>query len=130
MKRILILGATGSIGTSTIDVVKARPDDFAVVAVAALRSRERCEAAAAELGAKAYCGEDAALRAVEENDADVCLLATTGVSGLRPAMAGVSSVSTSTASRPTMGGCATIRGRGMMALPRVNSPWTKFPAVE
>ena len=89
MKRILILGATGSIGTSTIDVVKARPDDFAVVAVAALRSRERCEAAAAELGAKAYCGEDAALRAVEENDADVCLLATTGVSGLRPAMAAI-----------------------------------------
>ena len=88
-RRLIILGVTGSIGRNAVDVVKTHPDDFTVVAVAALRSRERCEALAAELGAKAYCGADAALRAVEENDADVCLVATVGLSGLRPTLAAI-----------------------------------------
>ena len=88
-KKIIILGATGSIGTSAVDVVRTHPDDFSVVAVSAFRSREKCEALARELGAKAYVGEDAAQRAVEENDADVCLVATVGVSGLKPTLAAI-----------------------------------------
>ena len=88
-KKVIILGATGSIGTSAVDVVRTHPDDFSVVAVSAFRSREKCEALARELGAKAYVGEDAALRAVEENDADVCLVATVGVSGLKPTLAAI-----------------------------------------
>ena len=88
-RRIIILGVTGSIGRNAVDVVKTHPDDFAVVAVAALRNREACAALAAELGARAYCGEDAALRAVEENEADVCLVATVGLSGLRPTLAAI-----------------------------------------
>ncbi|MBR2839611.1 MAG: 1-deoxy-D-xylulose-5-phosphate reductoisomerase, partial [Kiritimatiellae bacterium] len=51
---------------------------------AARRDRGRCEALAASLGAVAYVGDDAAARAVAESDADVCLVATVGVSGLRP----------------------------------------------
>lgn len=62
-KRLIILGATGSIGRNAVDVVKTHPDDFSVVAVAALRNRELCEQTATELGARAYSGEDAALRA-------------------------------------------------------------------
>ena len=85
-KRIIILGATGSIGSGAVDVVRTHPGDFEVVAVASRRSRERCEALAAMLGASAYVGEDAAFRAVAENDADICLVATVGVSGLRPTM--------------------------------------------
>ena len=88
-KRLIILGATGSIGTSAVDVVRTHPDDFTIVAVSAFRSRESCEAIAREFGAKAYVGEDAALRAVEENDADVCLVATVGMSGLRPTVAAI-----------------------------------------
>ena len=88
-KRIILLGATGSIGTSTVDVVRSHPDDFRIVAVSAFRSKERCEALAREFGAKAYVGEDAALRAVEENEADVCLVATVGMSGLRPTVAAI-----------------------------------------
>ena len=88
-KRIIILGATGSIGTSTIDVVRTHRDDFTIVAVSAFRSKERCEAIAREFGAKAYVGEDAALRAVEENEADVCLVSTVGMSGLRPTVAAI-----------------------------------------
>ena len=88
-KRIIILGATGSIGTSTVDVVRTHRDDFTIVAVSAHSSRERCEAIAREFGATAYVGEDAALRAVEENEADVCLVATVGMSGLKPTVAAI-----------------------------------------
>lgn len=88
-KKIVILGATGSIGMNAVDVVRTHPDDFSVAAVAALRSREKCEELARELGCRAYVGEDAAVRAVEENDADICLVATVGMSGLRPTMAAV-----------------------------------------
>ena len=88
-KRLILLGATGSIGTSAVDVVRTHLDDFRLVAVSALRSREACEALAREFGARAYVGEDAALRAVEENEADVCLVATVGASGLRPTLAAI-----------------------------------------
>ena len=89
MKRIVILGATGSIGTSAADVVRSHPDDFSVVAVAARSSRDKLEALAREFGAKAYCGEDAAVRAVEESEADICLVATVGMSGLKPTIAAI-----------------------------------------
>ena len=88
-KRIILLGATGSIGTSAADVVRTHRDAFRLVAVAALRSRESCEALAREFGARAYVGEDAAVRAVEENEADVCLVATVGLSGLKPTLAAI-----------------------------------------
>lgn len=39
MRRMSILGATGSIGTSTLDVVRAHPDRLKVVALAAGRNR-------------------------------------------------------------------------------------------
>jgi len=74
---------------SAADVVRSHPDAFRVVAVAALRSREKCESLAREFGAKAYVGEDAAMRAVEENEADVCLMATVGASGLKPTFAAI-----------------------------------------
>ncbi|MDE3244942.1 MAG: 1-deoxy-D-xylulose-5-phosphate reductoisomerase [Acidobacteriota bacterium] len=47
MRRIAILGSTGSIGTSTLDVVAAHPERLSVVALAAGRNRglflEQCE---------------------------------------------------------------------------------------
>ena len=88
-RRIIILGATGSIGTSAVDVVRTHRDDFTIVAVSAHSSKEKCEAIAREFGAKAYVGEEAALQAVEENDADICLVATVGMSGLKPAVAAI-----------------------------------------
>jgi len=40
-KKIIILGVTGSIGTSAVDVVRTHPDDFRIVAVSAFRSKEK-----------------------------------------------------------------------------------------
>ena len=88
-KSIIILGATGSIGRNAIDVVRSHPESFRVAAVAALRSREAAEALAREFGCRAYVGEEAAVHAVEENDADVCLVATVGLSGLRPTLVAI-----------------------------------------
>lgn len=86
MKKLIILGATGSIGMNAIDVVRTHPEDFKIVALSALRSKEKCESLAKEFGALSYVGEEAAVRAVEENDADICLVSTVGVSGIRPTL--------------------------------------------
>jgi len=89
LKRVIILGATGSIGMNAIDVVRTHPEDFRITALAVRNSREKCEALAREFGAKAYAGEDAAVRAVEENEADICLVATVGMSGIAPTIAAI-----------------------------------------
>ena len=74
---------------NAIDVVRTHRDEFRIVALTALKSKEKCEAFAAEFGAKAYVGENAALTAVEENEADICLVATVGLSGLKPTIAAI-----------------------------------------
>ena len=89
MKRIILLGATGSVGTGACDVVRAHPDEFQVVALAARSNRAAAESLARAFGARAYAGENAALRAVEENDADLVLVATVGLSGLAPTLAAI-----------------------------------------
>ena len=89
MKRIILLGASGSVGTGACDVVRAHPDEFQVVALAARSNRAAAESLARAFGARAYVGEDASVRAVEENDADVALVATVGLSGLAPTLAAI-----------------------------------------
>ena len=89
MKRIILLGATGSIGTSACDVVRTHPDEFKVVALAVRNNLAAAELIGKEFGAKVYSGEDGALRAVEENEADVVLVATVGLSGLTPTLAAI-----------------------------------------
>ena len=85
-KKVIILGVTGSIGMNAVDVITSNPESFEVVAVAALRNKVQCEAVANVLGARAYVGEDAAIRAVSENEADICLVSTVGLSGLAPTL--------------------------------------------
>ena len=89
MKRVIILGATGSIGTSAVDVVRSHMGEFKVVALSAFSSREKAESLGREFGSRVYVGENAALRAVEENDADICLVSIVGLSGLAPTLAAI-----------------------------------------
>ena len=49
-KRIVLLGATGSIGASTLRVVAAHPDRFEVVGLAAGRDAAGLQALAAQFG--------------------------------------------------------------------------------
>ena len=89
MKRIILLGATGSIGRSACDVVRTHPDEFRVVALAVRDSLAAASVLGGEFGARVYSGEDGAIRAVEENEADIVLVATVGLSGLRPTLAAI-----------------------------------------
>ena len=89
MKRIIILGSTGSIGRSAVDVILTHPDDFRAVALACRSNAGLAASQAAQLGAKSYVGEDSAVRAVEENDADIALVSTVGLSGLAPVLAAI-----------------------------------------
>ena len=86
MKRIVLLGATGSIGLSVCDVVRTHSEAFRIVALAARSSQKQAERLGREFNAKVYCGEDAAVRAVEETEADLVLVATVGLSGLAPTL--------------------------------------------
>jgi len=86
VKRIILLGATGSIGRSACDVVRAHPERFKVVALAVRENLAAATLLGSEFGAKVYSGDDGAVRAVEENDADLVLVATVGLSGLKPTL--------------------------------------------
>ena len=89
MKRIILLGATGSIGKSVCDVVRTHPQEFRIVALAVRHSLAAAESLGREFGAKVYSGEEGAAHAVEENEADVVVVATVGLSGLRPTLSAI-----------------------------------------
>ena len=110
-RRIAILGATGSIGKSTLDLVERNPDRFEVVAVTAATNAEalaevarRTNASLAVLadesrlseldellagsGCRAEAGE-AALIEASSGHAELVIAAIVGCAGLKPAMAAV-----------------------------------------
>ena len=62
MKRLTILGSTGSIGESTLDVVARHPERFEVVALAANASHEKLAAQCERFAPRyaALADEDAA----------------------------------------------------------------------
>ena len=106
MRTLAILGATGSIGRQTLDVVRCARDKFKVTALAARSDadalfdliREFHPAVAALCvepkdipsdvrGCEWFFGEDAAIRAVRAAKADDVLSAVVGVAGLPAALA-------------------------------------------
>jgi len=90
MRRVIILGSTGSIGTQALEVVRANRDRFAVVGLAAGTNSELLAAQADEFGVpanRAVLGAEAATRLVEETDADVVINGITGSIGLAPTLA-------------------------------------------
>ncbi len=105
MKRLVILGATGSIGRQALDVVSRAPGEFELVALSAHSSAEtlvelarthgvaRIALAEATAAARAQevwtdgevlAGADGVMRLVAEAGADLVLNAIVGVAGLGP----------------------------------------------
>ena len=88
MRRVIILGSTGSIGTQALEVIAANPDLFEVVGLAAGSNREAMDAQA-----RAFTVEHTALGASEASQlvrsvaADVVLNGITGSVGLEPTLA-------------------------------------------
>ena len=60
-RKISILGATGSVGTSTLDLIERQPDRFEVIALTAARKVDALADAAIRTGAKLAVIKDAAL---------------------------------------------------------------------
>jgi 1-deoxy-D-xylulose-5-phosphate reductoisomerase len=88
MRRVIILGSTGSIGTQALEVIEANPDRFRVVGLAAGNNSELLREQAAKFSVKdAVQGAKAATRLVEEVDADVVINGITGSIGLAPTLA-------------------------------------------
>lgn len=97
-KRVVILGSTGSIGTQALDVIRANPDRFEVVAIAAGGSRPDLLAEQArEFGvsqvASAADGPAGVIEAARA-DCDVVLNGITGAVGLRATLAALDAGST------------------------------------
>ena len=110
-RAISILGATGSVGTSTLDLVERNPERFEVVALTAARNVAALADAARRTGARlaviddeallpeleerlagrgcrADAGRDALIEAASEG-ADLVMAAIVGCAGLEPVMAAV-----------------------------------------
>ena len=85
MKRIVILGATGSIGTQTLDVVRRLPDRLRVVGLSAYRNETLLREQAAEFGVPATALEsgDAAnlVRLATLPEADIIVVSVAGAVG-------------------------------------------------
>src|SRR5881275_3762497 len=110
-KRVVILGATGSIGESALKVARDIPERMGIVGLAANSNAEKLASAANETRAPAVClvdetNIDALQRALEYkprifagdaglreiaclSDADMVLVAIVGTAGLRPALSAI-----------------------------------------
>jgi 1-deoxy-D-xylulose-5-phosphate reductoisomerase len=108
-KRLVILGSTGSIGRQTLEVVAARPDQFAVVGLAARggnlallneQIRQFAPAAVALDGdvqpgaialpdSQILHGADGLLALATLPDADLIVIATSGHAAIRPTLAAI-----------------------------------------
>ncbi|HLT67163.1 MAG TPA: 1-deoxy-D-xylulose-5-phosphate reductoisomerase [Microbacterium sp.] len=88
MRRVIVLGSSGSIGTQALDVIRANPDLFDLVGLATGSQEELLAEQAAEFGvAHTALGADEAAQLVREVDADVVLNGITGSVGLGPTLA-------------------------------------------
>lgn len=98
MKNIVALGSTGSIGTQTLDVVRALPGEFRVVGLAAGRNAALLADQVAEFAPRMAWAEEGRERIagaaltppeemVAEPDVDLVMMATTGRAGLIPTLA-------------------------------------------
>lgn len=88
MRRVLILGSTGSIGTQALEVVAANPDRFEVVGLAAGSDAAGLAAQARASGVeRTALGIDETVALVRETPADVVLNGITGSVGLAATLA-------------------------------------------
>lgn len=107
-RRIALLGSTGSIGTMTLDVVAAHPDEFQIVAMAAGRNVEllmeqiavcrpqlvsvETEEGAAQIRSRfgstveVLVGSEGLVACATHPDADLVLTAVVGAAGLLPTL--------------------------------------------
>jgi 1-deoxy-D-xylulose-5-phosphate reductoisomerase len=88
MRRIIVLGSTGSIGTQALDVIRANPRRFELVGLAAGNNRQMLDEQAEQFGVEnTALGAAEAEQLVRDVEADVVLNAITGSIGLGSTLA-------------------------------------------
>ena len=88
MRKVLVLGSTGSIGVQALDVLDANRDRFELVGIAAGRNRDLATAQAERFGVEHVAfGADQAVQLIRSVEADVVLNGITGSVGLAPTLA-------------------------------------------
>lgn len=101
MKRVFILGATGSIGVSTLEIAEEFSDKIEIVGLSAHSNDKKLSEWGKKFGCTKLCltgkdnssyqninyfGMDTLLELIEESDADVIVNGIAGASGLRPSI--------------------------------------------
>ena len=105
MKRIAILGSTGSIGRQALDVIRALPDELKVVALTGNKNLELLERQISEFQPKMFCssvkpdisygGEFLSTGEIASHpEVDFVIVATAGKAGLSPTLAALQSSKT------------------------------------
>src|ERR1700744_2566593 len=111
MKKVVLLGSTGSIGTSTVKVAEDLPERIQLIALAAgnnanllleqTRKHKPCAisifdpAKAKELqktlatGTQVFSGDQGLIKLATLPEADIVLIAIVGTAGLQPALGGI-----------------------------------------
>ncbi len=98
MKKILILGSTGSIGENTLNVIKKFPDKFKVTGLVAGKNSEKLQRQIEEFKPKAiatldtsfdshvktYHREEGIIRLIKEIEFDIVVAAISGAAGIIP----------------------------------------------
>ncbi|RGE21043.1 1-deoxy-D-xylulose-5-phosphate reductoisomerase [Leucobacter sp. wl10] len=88
MRRVVILGSTGSVGEQALDVIRRNPSRFQVVGLAAGRRADRVRQQADEFNVEhTALGVDEAVKLIREVPADVVLNGITGSIGLAATIA-------------------------------------------
>ncbi len=158
MKRVSILGSTGSIGVKALEMIRAHPESFDVVALAAGRNIDLLErqirqfkprlaavgtqeaarslkARLAELPVEIGHGTEGLVRVATAPEADIVLTAVVGAAGLLPTLAAVKAgkdVALATKEVMVMAGevvMAEAKARGIRLLPVDSEPSAIFQCL-
>ena len=98
MKRIAILGSTGSIGTQALDIIRNNPDKYKAVALSCGKNTELLKKQIEEFAPEmVYCDSDSSLNKNADSiidiatmdDADYVLNSLMGMRGLEPTLAAI-----------------------------------------
>ena len=105
MKRVIVLGSTGSIGTSALDIIKKNPEDFNLVGISAntsemtlLEQADYFNVNDIALSGKSpesnkinFTGSDSVINLLEQTDADIVVNGIPGAIGMAPSVASLRS---------------------------------------
>lgn len=89
IKTVTILGATGSIGQSALQVLRQHPDKFKLVAVTANSNEEKLAGIVEEFDVGFSSSNAAGIMEAAQVESDIVISAIVGIAGLKPTMAAI-----------------------------------------